>query len=244
MAEPARQFDFSRDTFAFRNELHWEYLLDNATGKVTTRKNDPPPAYAHRCFVVVRSARQFFFHASFKKNLPTCSDEEFARRIREVVRRSDWQASLDSDRIVFPGFNGLREFSEARPELLKANCGAAWQSYITRRHWRMLCPFSRGGQAREAARLAQEISIGETPIVHVLRFPQLTINHALLVFGVSKSGGDIEFKTYDPNLPQTPAELIFRGAARSFYLPRTIYWAGGVLNVYETYRKPLTPFWA
>ena len=39
-----RPFAFDRDTFAFANELVWEYRFDGADGKVATFKNDSPPA--------------------------------------------------------------------------------------------------------------------------------------------------------------------------------------------------------
>lgn len=244
MAIATRQFNFFRDTFAFRNELYWEYLFDGQTGKTTTRKNEPPPTYAHRCFVVVRSVRQFLFHARFNEHAAACSDEEFARRIRAVVRRSDWHAGEDSARIEFPGFSCLREFSQAMPELLKAHCGGMWQSYLTRRHWRMLWPFTRAGQVKEASRLVREIQQGHLPILHVLRFPELSINHVLMAFAARENEEGIEFTTYDPNLPESPSSLVFDGNERSFRLPRNIYWRGGTLNVYETYRKPFTPVWA
>ena len=74
MTSPAAQrtprFQFDRDTFAFANELVWEYRLDPGAGTMTTFCNDPPPAYTHRCFVMARSARQFWHHARFDPSLP------------------------------------------------------------------------------------------------------------------------------------------------------------------------------
>lgn len=239
VAAPARTFDFFRDTFGFRNELYWEYLVDEKTGRVATRKVDPPPTYAHRCFVVVRSARQFFFHARFEPDAPPLKDEDYAERIRAIVRRSDCLPSDDNDRIEMPGFANAREFSAARPELLKANCGGAWQSYFNRRHYRMIFPMSRTHQAREADHLHREIASGRAPIIHVVRFPQLTINHALLVFGAQRIQDGIRFTTYDPNLPDEPSSLIYSTRTRTFDLPRNIYWPGGRVDVYETYRPGL-----
>src|SRR4051812_21093473 len=97
VAEATRRFDFFRDTFAFRNELHWEYLIDEKTGRVSTRKNDPPPTYAHRCFVVVRSARQFLFHARFTPDKPAISEAQYAEKIREVVKRAPWERSAAAE---------------------------------------------------------------------------------------------------------------------------------------------------
>jgi hypothetical protein len=230
-----RRFDFFRDTFAYRNELVWEYTVDEKTGAMTTRKADPPPTYAHHCFVVVRAARQFFFHARFEPNQPRASAADCLAQIRAVIARSPYFPSADSERIAIPGYDGLRAFSGDHEDALKANCGGAWHSYINRRHWRMLYPFRRDGQAFEAERLRGEIARGRTPIVHVVRFPQLTINHALLVIDSSETEQGLDFVTYDPNLPQGPSVLHFRAHDKSFHLPRNIYWPGGIVNVYETY---------
>src|SRR6478609_5370212 len=118
-----RSFDFFRDTFAFRNELIWEYLIDEKTGVVTTRKNEPRPTYAHHCFVVARSAKQFFLHAEFNPSQPECSESEYADKTRRVTKAHVNRPSPNSDRIVFPGFSGLREFSATHEKLLKANLG-------------------------------------------------------------------------------------------------------------------------
>jgi hypothetical protein len=233
VTEETRKFDFFRDTFAFRNELLWEYLIDDTTGRVTTRKNDPPPTYGHRCFVVVRSARQFLFHATFAPDKAPLSDDEYREQILEIVRRPPWEKSLPTERVMIPGYGGLREFSQARPRILKENCGPAWQSYINRKHWRMLVPFPRAGQGKEAERLFHRT--GEQPIIHVVRFPQLTINHALMVFDARRTAEGIDFAIYDPNLPEAPSTLKFSRADNTFYLPRNIYWVGGRVDVYETY---------
>ena len=233
VTEATRQFEFERDTFAYANELHWQYLVDEKTARVTTRKNEPPPKYAHRCFVVVRSARQFLFHARFAPEKPPLSDAQYGERIRQVVQRAPWDRSAETERVEIPGFAGLREFSQARPQVLKENCGPVWHSYVNRKHWRMLVPFPRAGQAREADRLAGRLEF--LPIVHVVRFPQLTINHALMVFGAERTSEGIDFNIYDPNLPQGPATLKFSNRDNTFYLPRAIYWPGGRVDVYETY---------
>ena len=60
-----RSFQFERDTFAFPHELVWRYRFDPVTGAMTVFKADPPPTYYHRCFVLVRSVRQFFQPVSY-----------------------------------------------------------------------------------------------------------------------------------------------------------------------------------
>ena len=63
-------FDFDRDTFAFANELLWEYQVDPTTRKTYFQRRIPAPSYSHRCFGVVRSARQFWYHSTFEPELP------------------------------------------------------------------------------------------------------------------------------------------------------------------------------
>src|SRR5688572_9939764 len=70
---PDRPFQFGRDTFAFPNELYWQYEYDQ-NGKWTTRPNDPKPTYAHHCFVLARAATQFFYHARFQPDQPVASE--------------------------------------------------------------------------------------------------------------------------------------------------------------------------
>ncbi|MDB6059750.1 MAG: hypothetical protein JWO95_3594, partial [Verrucomicrobiales bacterium] len=176
--EQSRAFDFSRDTFAFPNELVWEYRVDPVTRQTTTFKNNPPPTYAHHCFVVVRAAKQFFLHAKFSPAETALPDAEYTTRIRQLMRRSPEKTS--ADKILMPGFANLREFTAAKKELLQAHCGGAWQSYVQRGNWRMVFPFSRSHQERAAKTLLQRI--GQLPIVHVVTFPRLSINHGIMLF--------------------------------------------------------------
>jgi hypothetical protein len=231
-----RPFNFDRDTFAFPNELVWAYRFDAADGKAGTFKNEPPPAYAHRCFVMVRSARQFFYHARFDPDRPPPDELAGRKLIRAVVARSPRQPSPETRKIVVPGYDSLRAFSRAREGLLKAECGGAWQSYVLRSHWRMVFPISRPHQARMAAQVQAALTARPAPILHVVRFPALTINHALLAFGCEEVGRLLHFGVYDPNVPGRPAKLTYDRARRTFFLPRNHDWAGGQVDVIEVYR--------
>ena len=73
------------------------------------------------------------------------------------------------------------------------------------------------------------------PIVHLFRFPRLTINHAVLLFAYEKSSSGIRFQAYDPNQPDDPVELFYESATRTFFFPRTIYFAGGRVDAYQIY---------
>src|SRR5262249_23656081 len=124
-----RRFEFARDSFAFANELHWAYEFEPATGRTKFTKRNPKPTYAHRCFVLTRAARQFLYHAYFDAQLPAAdTDREYWPLIREVMARNSRTPCAPADRVIFPGYAGLREFSRGREALLKAECGGAWQS--------------------------------------------------------------------------------------------------------------------
>jgi hypothetical protein len=231
-----RPFVFERDTFAFANELVWEYRVDPATGAMTTRRNTPPPTYSHRCFVMVRSARQFFYHARFEAEAPALDQAGYAERIRRIVGRSPRVPSPEAERIVIPGYDSLRSFSQAREQVLKENCGGAWQSYCLRSHWRMIFPISRRHQELAAAGLLRGDGARREPIVHLVRFPQLTINHGITLYERRESAGEIRFAAYDPNQPKSPSELIYDRTSRTFRFPANHYWAGGQVDVIEVYR--------
>src|SRR5512140_2772321 len=124
-APRVRAFQFERDTFAFPNELHWQYRWDAVTGALTTSRSQPPPTYAHRCFVMTRTARQFLYHARFEAAKPAADAQVLRRRVREVVSRSPRKPCADAERIVITGWDSLRAFSHAQEGLLKAECGGA-----------------------------------------------------------------------------------------------------------------------
>ncbi len=145
--------------------------------------------------------------------------------------------STPGHRVAFPGFAGLRAFSKAHEALLKTECGGAWRSYVLRSHWRMVLPISRAHQARTAQKLQERLAQGGAPIVHLVRFPQLTINHGMLLISAEAGRGESRFAAYDPNDPSRPATLVFNEQSGSFWLPPNRYWPGGVLDVLEICRS-------
>jgi hypothetical protein len=233
----SRRFVFEKDTFAFKNELVWQYRFDSATGGMATFRTDPPPSYALRCFVMVRSARQFFYHARFAPELPVASADEYRSLVRRVVRRNARYPSADADKVVIPGFASLRAFSSGQEAVLKAACGGAWQSYVLRSHWRMVFHISREHQEGVARRLTLTFPERPDPVVHIVRFPEMTINHGITLFERADSAKEIRFRVYDPNLPERPGELTYDRASRTFFFPANHYWAGGRVDVIEVYRN-------
>jgi hypothetical protein len=230
-----RLFDFYSDAFAYPNELVWVYEYD-ANGKWTTRQRDPKPTYAQHCFVVARSALQFLNNARFAPELPLADEKTYRRLIRKVVATNPRKSLPEKDKIVIPGYANLRQFSEMQETALKEESGGAWQSYFQRGHWRMIFPFSRRHQEDTAVKLLQSVNQGNSAVLHVVRFPQLTINHAVVLYGAEESETGIVFSIYDPNRPQSPAFLNYDRVKRTFYLPANLYFKGGEVEVYEIYR--------
>lgn len=235
--QPAsRRFDFASDTFAYPNELKWEYAW-NSNGEWVSHRREPPPGYALHCFVVARSARQFFEFARFDPHEPVASEAAYRRTIREVLSREPRTSRRNSARIVIPGYPSLRSFSEAHETLLKDECGGAFQSYIQRGNWRMVFPVSRKHQEEVADRLLEHLTGNHTPIVHLFTFPQLGINHAMLVFDGATNLTRIDFACYDPNQPEAPVTITFDRRTRTFLLPPSSYFPGGRVDAYEVYWK-------
>lgn len=238
VARNQRPFNFQKDTFAYANELVWEYRYDER-GKWISRPRRPKPDYTHHCFVVARSARQFFEHARFDPAQPVADAATYRRLVRRVISVSPRRVLPDPQRIVIPGYADLPAFSHAWEGLLKAECGGAWQSYFQRGHWRMIMPLSRHHQEKMALQLANDLKEDRPPVVHLVRFPQLTINHAVVLFDATEDDKKIRFAVYDPNKPEKPSVLTYDRVRRTFDFPANDYFPGGRVDVYEIYRGRL-----
>ncbi len=235
-AHSNRRFEFGADTFAYANELVWDYGYDSS-GRWTAHKRTPKPSYTLHCLVVARSARQFFEDARFAPEQAKVDAKTYARLVERVIGVNPRKPLPEADRIVIPGYADLREFSSANEQLLKDHCGGAWQSYFARGNWRMIFPFTRRQQSKVAQRLLDHFRPDHPLIVHLSRFPQLSINHTVLVFGATDSGNEIRFDIYDPNEPSHPTALVFDRSSRTFLLPATPYFPGGRVDVYETFHR-------
>ena len=232
-----RRFCFERDTFAFHHELVWKYHFDPATGAMTTYQADPPPTYYHRCFVLVRATRLFFDYARFAPELPPADAETYRALIRQIIASNPRRACAESKRIVIPGFDGLRSFSQAHEALLKAECGAAWESYFLRSHWRMIFKVYGWFQEKMAAKLKRSLQTRGLALVHLFRFPRITINHGIVLYRFGESESVIEFDAYDPNIPEHPVKLVYEKDRRRFTFAPNIYWGGGELSVMEIFTR-------
>ena len=231
----ARPFVFHEDSFAFSNQLVWRYYTDPATGKTAHMNAETPPTYSRHCFVVVRSARQFFQFARFDPRQPVADEASCRRMVQHVISLDPRRDLSPEKKIVIPGYANLYAFSQAHEALLKDECGGAWQSYFQRGHWRMIFPFTPHHQQRAAEQLLKALKQNVPPLVHVVRFPQLSINHAILLFAAQATEKQIQFSAYDPNNPAAAIQLIFDRARRRFIFPATDYFPGGRVAVYQIY---------
>src|SRR6266446_5144413 len=115
-AAGSRHFIFEQDTFAYANELVWEYRFDEH-GKWTHRLREPKSDYTHHRFVVARSAKQFFQNARFDAALPKADSATYRSRIREVVSANARIRLAEEKKIIIPGYANLRAFSQEQEEL-------------------------------------------------------------------------------------------------------------------------------
>src|SRR5262249_53895947 len=134
----------------------------------------------------------------------------------QIVRRNVRQQCPETERIVIPGFDGLRAFSRAHGPLLKALCGAPWESYFLRSHWRMIFPVPKWYREMMVKKLKASLPKRGLTLVHLFQFPRITINHGITLFGFTESEAAVEFDAYDPNIPEHPVKLIYDKQRRHF----------------------------
>ena len=101
----------------------------------------------------------------------------------------------------------------------------------------MVFPFTRSQQAAMAEQILAELERNPPVVVHVVRFPQCTINHAVIIFGISQDEKEITFQVYDPNDSAWPSVITFDRKTRTFQMPANDYFPGGWVDVYEVYHK-------
>jgi len=228
-----RPFEFGVDTFAFSNETVWEYHVDPIRGTSWWRERDPRPPFSLRCGSMARATRQFWERARFDPERPRADPATYARLARDVLATDPRNPA--GPRIVIPGFTDLHAFSAAYPELLQTALASPWQSYLQRGNWRMIFPFRPREQRREAERIAAQIRTGGTVVVHVLRYPELTLNHLVLAYAVEDTPTAMRFLVVDPNDALHPVSLTWRRSAATFAFAHTPYFPGGPVLAYEVY---------
>ncbi|MDR3416367.1 MAG: hypothetical protein P4L83_09285 [Nevskia sp.] len=233
-----RPFDFAQDTLAFDNKTVWNYRDGvHAAGAGSGSREEAEHEYTLHCFAMSRSARQFFQFARFDPDLPRLDDRGYHQLVRKVIAHDPSETSPRVERTVIPGYPNLRSFSAAKEALLKEELGGSAESFLQRGNWRMVFPFSPATEEEIAESLLAEVRRQRPPVVHLETFPDMTINHAVLLYSVSETGDAIRYRVYDPNDSTRPATLSFDRARKSFVFPPNAYFAGGEVDVYEVYRS-------
>jgi hypothetical protein len=221
-------FRLERDAFAFPN-------------LVRAQRPGWNDGFANYCLVMARAAGQFHRFARFAPELPPAAPAEYARLVRAVLARPLWQTpGPGADRIVVPGFAGLREFSAAHEGLLKAALGSNVLSMVHWRTWRVGVDFPPGHQERLARELLDEVAAGRPAPLMITNFPHEDIlNHAILVYGHRPRRRGIEFLAYDPNDPWSPFALHYDDATRAFWVGPLTYSPPGRVRAFRLYTSPL-----
>jgi hypothetical protein len=227
-----RAFDYQRDTFAYVNELVFNY--DHGVPVSSTNAPDREHAYTRRCFIMAAGVVQFWKHARFDPQAPPVSEDELSRRIRQVRNLAAWWPSEPPDqRIVFPGFASLRDLSEREGPVLRANMGAGWTTYFHPRKFPMPFLPSPEEESRVADELQYWMDLGHPMVVWLYNFPHVDINHAVTVFEKAERPrpDELAFHVYDPNYTDGPRMLLYDTVSRTFSYDKTFYFRGGAVHV-------------
>jgi len=222
------------NVLAYQNGLVWEYRFDDE-GDWVARRREPSPEYSHRCFAQVRTVRLYFQYARFDETLPKLSRDEYRTRVAEVHAQNPRDPGPPQRRVLFPGYPNLYQFSLDHADLIQEVDGGLWRSYVQRGNWRMVIPFTRGHQARMARSFMEAIDLNRPPVVRLVRFPRITINHTIIPIDYEQDEERIVFQVYDPNIPEEPRPLVFDRESRTFDFVRTDYFPGGRVDAYEIF---------
>jgi hypothetical protein len=203
--------------------------------------SDPANQYTRRCFVMSRAAVQFRKFARFEPRAGALDEKELAKRIRSVARRHPWAPALpENERIIFPGYADLRQISKEHPEVFQKNLGSGFATYFRPSNSRMFFQRGREYQERTHANLADTLARGDFFIAYLSTYPELSINHTVLIYG-RKPGhspkGTEHFFVYDPNHGDGPREMTWSAAERTFAYQKDIDFIGGPVRVYQAYGK-------
>jgi len=231
-----RTFCLRNDVFAFPNETIWHHENGRAQWERAQKGKTGGERYMKRCFVLTRSASQFWRFANFAPDQPRPSTAELARQIRAVVAQPIWKAQRNPTRITIGGFANLRDASAAEPDVFRTNLGGWRQSYFRFGNWRIILPMGPPKQRATVVQLRQLLANDGPVVLWLINFPWLSINHAVLA-ARENEGRPGSFEVYDPNLPDKPQTLVFDEGLSQFHYPPTFYFRGGAVGVRAAYHK-------
>jgi hypothetical protein len=99
----------------------------------------------------------------------------------------------------------------------------------------MIFPFAPRQKRAAVEGWIEDLARGLLPVVRVVNFPTVDINHTLLLFAAEASPVEVRFSAFDPNNTAAPVSFVFQRADASFLYPATSYFRGGTVQVYEVY---------
>ena len=220
-------FSFDRDTFAFPNEIR-------------AFAEDRDDLYANYCFVVARGLRQFFLFARFDPGAPALDRAGYVARVRQVAARPPWQGPIPSEeRVVIPGYAGLREFSRGEESAVKEGMGGRFWTLVHPTIWRTLFPMSRRHQAGVLDEIQRELAAGRLVQLLVTNWPILELNHTVVAFASRRDGARVDLGVWDPNDPARPGVITFDGTRREFWATRVYATRPQAIRVFRMYHSPL-----
>jgi hypothetical protein len=199
-------FDFERDSFAFPNLIRARYPAGTKD------------LYANYCFVLARGIRQFAQFARFDPAGPRLSHDEYVERVRQVAARPPWKPALPaSERVVIPGYAGLREFSRAEESAVKAGLNGRWWTWVHWTNWRVGFAASPEEQEQVAREIVAELGEGRLVQLLVTNWPKIELNHTVVVYAYRMDGQALQLTVWDPNNPATPGIITFDTTERRFW---------------------------
>jgi hypothetical protein len=226
---------YAQDTFAFANETVWDY----SDGRKSTGSTTQSKSYTRHCFVMSRAVVQFRKFARFEPSAPPLPKPVLGQRIRQLAAIDVWKPEWPrSQRVVFPGYQNLRDFSAREPRLLQENLGAAWPVYFRFGNTPMVFPVSRAHQERTLGEMNLWIDRQQPYLVWLYNFPKINMNHVVVAYA-RVTGSREAFWVADPNYTDRPRKLRYDRATRTFFYEKTFYFPGGPVQARPVYLSPL-----
>jgi hypothetical protein len=216
-------FSFARDTFAFPNEIR-------------ARHPGVDDLYANHCFVLARAVRQFLRAARFDPTSPRLTGAEYAERVRRVSAVPPWGPPLPrDDRVVIPGYPGLRAFTAAEEPAVKAGLGGRFWTLVHWTNWRVTRPVTGGHQEAVAAEIVAELRDERLVQLLVTNWPKPELNHTVVAFAWRSHAQGIDLDVWDPNDPGAPGTITFDRVRRLFSATRLYDTEPGTIRVFRMY---------
>jgi hypothetical protein len=186
--------------------------------------------------VLARGLRQFFVASRFAPEAPRVAAAEYAARVRRIRAVPAWSAPLPAeDRIVIPGYPGLRAFTAGEEAAVKAGLGGRFWTLVHWTNWRVTAPVTRGHQEAVLAAIVDELGRNRLVQLLVTNWPEPELNHTVVAYAFEVRPGAVVLRVWDPNDPSEPGVVTFDRADRRFHATRLHDTAPGTIRVFRMY---------